>query len=189
MANTSRKGFYPVGTMNGSAWMEHVRSYPVDSSNATAIFLGDVISLEADGNVAPAAASDTVAKIGVCVGVKVSRSVAATEHPGYLPASTAGTIFVCLAFPTVIFEAQEDSVGGANAAEDVGENVDFIAGAGSTTTGLSGHELDSSTVATTAALHFKFLKLVDRPDNAIGTNAKWLVSMVESHWMATVAGI
>ena len=183
MANVDRpNGFKPVGTVSGSPWQGAVRTYPVDASNATAIFNGDAVTLETDGNVTPAAAGGVI--LGVVVGIEVDRSVAATEHPGYLPATTAGNVRVCIA-PDAIYEVQEDSVGGALDAGAVGSNIDHVAGAGSTTTGNSAHELDSSSLTAAGSAGFRIVGLVDRVDNEIGTNAKWLVRVHESHFAAT----
>lgn len=183
MANSDRpSGARPVGTISGSPWGGHVKKYPVDSSNGTAIFRGDFITLEADGNVTPAAAGGII--LGVCTGVVIDRSVAATEHPGYLPASTAGNILVAVG-PDILYEVQEDSVGSNLAATDVGTNIDLIAGAGSTTTGVSAHELDSSTATAAGTAQLRVVKLVEREDNAVGANAKWLVRVFESHWTTT----
>lgn len=191
MANVSRpNGARPVFTISGSPWMGMVRKYPVDSSNATAIFRGDFITLEDDGNVAPAAAGGIL--LGVCVGVEVNRAVAATEHPGYLPASTAGNLLVCVG-PDVIYEIQEDNTGGPMVATNVGSVGDMVAGAGSTTTGNSGHLLDSSGViaadATPGSAQLLVVKLADRIDNEIGNNAKWFVRINESAFALGQAGL
>lgn len=191
MANADRpSGLRPVTTISGGPWMGHVRSFPVDSSNGTAIYRGDAIKLEDDGNVAPATAGDLL--LGVCVGVEVDRTVAATEHPGYLPASTAGTVMVAVG-PDVIYEIQEDSVGGAMVATNVGSNGDIAVTAGSTVTGNSKMELDSSDViskdSSAATAQLLVLGLVDRPDNAIGTEAKWLVRINESVFLHGSAGL
>lgn len=191
MANVDRpRGAIPVGTLNGSPWQGSVREYPVDSSNATAIFQGDFITLEDDGNVAPAAAGGVL--LGVCVGIRPSLSVTQTIHPGYLPASTAGYVLVCTA-PEAIYEIQEDSVGGAMVATNVGSMGDIVAGTGSTTTGVSAHELDSSDViakdASAASAQLQVLALVDRVDNEIGTNAKWHVVINEHAFNPRTTGL
>lgn len=191
MANVSRpNGARPVFTISGSPWMGMVRKYPVDSSNGTAIFRGDFITLEDDGNVAPAAAGGIL--LGVCVGVEVSRTVPATEHPGYLPASTAGNILVCVG-PDVIYEVQEDGAGGAMVAGNVGSTGNMVAGAGSTTTGNSGHLLDSSDViandASPTSAQLLVFKLSDRIDNEIGLSAKWFVRISESAFALGQAGL
>jgi hypothetical protein len=191
MANVSRpNGATPVSTISGNAWGNSVRRYYVDSSNATAIFKGDFITLEDDGNVTPAAAGGLI--LGVCTGIDVDRAVAATEHPGYLPASTAGYISVCVG-PDTIYEIQEDGVGGAMVATNVGSNGDMVAGTGSTTTGRSGHLLDSSDViakdASAASAQLLVLGLAPRVDNEIGTSAKWLVRINESAFAYGAVGL
>lgn len=191
MANVSRvRGAVPVSTLSGGPWASHVRSYPVDSSNATAIFRGDFITLEDDGNCAPAVAGGIL--LGVCVGVKVDRTVAATEHPGYLPASTAGNILVCVG-PDVLYMLQEDNTGGPMVATNVGSTGDMVAGAGSTTTGVSGHLLDSSDViakdASPGSAQLLVVALSPKVDNAVGNDAKWIVRINESAFALGQSGL
>jgi hypothetical protein len=183
MANVDRpRGAILVGTLSGAPATGKIRAFSVDASNGTAIFPGDFVKLEDDGNVAPAAATNAI--LGVCTGVKVDRSVAATEHPGYLPASTAGTVFVCVD-KDAIYEIQED--GNATAAV-VGTNADIVAGTGSTTTGMSAHELDSSDAtandASAASAQLRIIGYPDREDNDItATNAKFYV-IINEHQLA-----
>lgn len=191
MANIDRpNGLRPIRMLDGSPYNAQVMSWPVDVSNATAIFKGDLVKLEDDGNVTPSGAGGAV--LGVCVGVVVARDVAETEHPGYLPASTAGDILVELG-RNVVFEVQEDSVGGAMVATNVGSNGDIAAGAGSTTTGRSAYELDSSDViakdAAAGTAQLRVLKLSSRQDNEIGTEAKWEVIINEHQFADSGAGL
>lgn len=184
MANVDRpRGAIPVGTLSGSPWQGAVKEYAVDSSNATAIFRGDFVALEADGNIAPATVGTGNAILGVCVGVEVDRAIQATEHPGYLPATTAGTVKVCVA-PDALYEVQEDGDMGVAAK---GSNVAFVAGSGSTVTGVSAHELNSSSV-TAATEQLRVVELVEREDNEAGTNAKWIVTINE-HTFKEAAGV
>lgn len=183
MANVdSPFGFKPVGTLDGSAWDATIEKLPVDSSNATAIFINDMIMREADGNVAPATAGNTQL-LGSMVGKDVDPDALTTLH---LAATTAGSIYVVTG-PNTIYEVQEDSDASNLALTDVGANADLIAGSGSTDTALSGHELDSSSVVGTTA-QFRILGLVDRADNEVGANAKWLV-VINEHAYKTTAGV
>jgi hypothetical protein len=77
--------------------------------------------------------------------------------------------------PNLIYEVQEDAVGGALAAVDVGLNADFIFGTGDSYTHFSAAQLDTSTKATTATLQMRIVGFVPRADNAISANAKVLV--------------
>jgi hypothetical protein len=91
--------------------------------------------------------------------------------------------------PDALFEAQENSGGTAFTVNDVGLNCNFIVAAGSTVTGLSGVELDTSTEATTNTLDLKIVGLARRQDNAIGANAKWLVRINRHQYANQVAGV
>lgn len=191
MANTDRpNGFRPVRMLSGAPWNGQVEEYNVDSSNTPAIFVGDAVVMEADGNLGAATTSSVI--YGVCVGVKVNRDVAATEHPGYLPVSTQGTIQIVIG-RDVVFEVQEDSAGNDITAAMVGANGPLVATAGSTTTGRSAMELDSSVVSTNngsaATDQFRIIRLVSRVDNALGTNAKWEVVINEHQLADSTAGV
>mgnify|MGYP000311167172 CR=1 FL=1 len=59
---------------------------------------------------------------------------------------------------------------------------------GSTITGLSGAQLDTSTKATTNTLNLRIHGFVQRADNEIGANAKVLVS-INLHPFANTTGI
>lgn len=188
MANVDRpRGARPVNK-DGSAYNGSLRKMQVDASNATAIFRGDFVVQEADGNITPATAGATNTIVGVVVAPVVNRAVAATEHPGYLPASTAGYVLVAPA-DACYFAIQEDSVGSTLAATERGARINFIAGTGSTTTGQSAHELDSSTVGQDATYQLSLIDVVDAPDNAVGANAEWIVKVNLDQEGRATAGI
>lgn len=182
MANTnSAFGLIPRRYRNGSPWMGAARLYYVPATDATAIFIGDpvVIAGDGDANGVPTCTRATAAGAGrvtgVCVGLRPGGNNTLVP-PRYRAASTAEYILVA-DDPKLLFEIQEDSVGGALAATNIGQNADLIAGAGSTTTGQSGWMLDSSTAAVTATLQLRIVELQNRADNVIGNYAKWLVAI------------
>lgn len=206
MANTNAAfGLKPVGHLLGLNWEEKIRWYVHAAADSVAIYLGDVVSLtgtsDATGvyqTVAQSAAGDTTI-VGVAVGFR-------TDVPMYAPAALAGsnsiprdmnyaaastlTYVAVVDDPFVIYEAQEDSVGAALAAADVGENCDIVVGAGSTTTGLSGMQIDSST-HTSSTANLRILSLADPAaygGNAIGTNAKWKV-LINEHVYKSTTGV
>jgi hypothetical protein len=120
--------------------------------------------------------------------VVVNRSVAATEHPGYLPALTAGNILVSEG-SDYLYELEEDAGGTALTTAIIGSNGDVLATAGNTTLGTSGHELDRST-ATTAdgspgTAQLRIVDFVNRVDNAAGDYAKWIVRLNENVYTET----
>lgn len=65
----------------------------------------------------------------------------------------------------------------------------MVVAAGSNTTGFSATELDSSTAAVTATLDCQIMRLADREDNEIGTNAKWLVKLNNHQFVDGTTGI
>lgn len=190
MANTDRpSGARPVRYLGGAPYNGACTPYPVDSSNATAIFVGDFIIREADGNVAPYTGSSGGDLLGVCVAVGPnSTTYMDPDNPSrrYLPASTAGTVLVA-DDPYIVFEVQEDDGGTALVAGDAGANCDVLATAGSTTTGQSAHEIDRSTIVTSTA-QLRLIRLVDRQDNAHGDYAKWEV-LINEHVYRNTAGV
>lgn len=184
-----------VGTLSGAPVTGAQRKMPVDSANGTAIFVGDAVTLEDDGNMAPAAAGGLI--YGFCTAVVVDRAVAATEHPGYLPASTAGNILV-LPANNAIISIKEDAVGGYMVAGNVGSVGDIVATAGSTVTGRSGHTLDSSDViakdATPGSAQLLVIALdttVDNDLSAAGASGatRWLCTVNESAFALAQSGL
>lgn len=186
MANANKpNGFTLVGTLDGSPISGGIKKYQM--TGATAIFPGDAVKLDdATGFCAPAAAGDQL--LGVAVSVKVDRSIASTEHPGYASASSAAYIEVAVG-PNYLYEIMEDSVGGAMVYANIGSNGDLVAGSGSTTLGNSGYMLDSSDViandASPTSAQLRVVGLVDRIDNAVGNYARWIVKINEDHFTNT----
>jgi len=180
MANSNAPtGLTPRRYRNGSPWMGAARLYYHPATDSTALFIGDpvIIAGSADADGVPTATRATAASAGRITGVVVGFQPDATLNAaGYGAASTAFYVLVA-DDPALLFEIQEDSVGGALAATSVGLNADLIAASGSTTTKASGFMLDSSTAATTATLQLRIVELQRRADNEIGTNAKWLVAI------------
>jgi hypothetical protein len=182
MANVNApKGFVPVRHTDGSPWNGQLESFLVPSTDATAIFVGDLVKIAGSAGAAGTVVSgmncegmQTVALatagttgqdlVGVVRGFLVDPTALQNKHRA---ASTA-RIALVVTDPTVVFEAQEDAVGSNIAAADIGLNVPYTTTAGSSTTGVSAMEIDSSAVATTATLPLKILGLTQKVNNAFG---------------------
>lgn len=192
MANADRpNGAIPVRTMSGSPYSGTLALYEVDSS-ASNIFPGDFVILEADGKANVAGATSTEI-LGACVGVLpwmpnkvsgISGHNISTDNINlmlkYHETGAAGYVLVAVG-PDVVYEMQEDGVTTDLAVTDIGSNVDIVATAGSTSTGLSLQEINSDSVITATA-QLRLLGLVDRPDNELGDWARWEVRINESHF-------
>lgn len=190
MANVNRvNGFRPVKHTNGAAWNGKVNLYYIPSTDSTAVFVGDLVKLagsaSSDGypTVAQSAANDV--SVGVVVGFLPENVTPGgisngrtpnLDTPVYRAASTNRYVLVADS-PDLVMEVQEDGVGGALAVTNIGQNIQAVVGAGSTTTGASGMQADSSTAATTSTHELRLIGFVNRPDNEIGNaNAKVLVA-------------
>ena len=187
-------GLKPVKHMTGTPWNGMANVYYVPATDSTAIFKGDAVksagAADATGKyptVAQAAAGDAVR--GVVIGFgEFPQQMINPSNPDrtHRPASTAMYVLV-VDDPTVVFEIQEDSVGAALAAVDVGLSADLVVGAGVAITGKSGMELDSSSKVATAAT-CKILRVVNREDNELGNQCKWEVLIAE-HEMKLATGV
>ena len=190
MANTDRpRGAIPVRYLGGAPYNGAANPYSVDSSNGTAIFVGDYMIREDDGNVAPYTGSSGGNLLGVCVAVGTDETLYLDPDNlsrRYLPASTAGTVLVADE-PDVVFVVQEDNDGTALTAAEAGTNCDVLATAGNTTTGQSAHEIDRSTTTTSAA-QLRLIRLLNRDDNEHGDFAKWEV-MINEHVYRSTSGV
>ena len=131
----------------------------VDSSNATAVFNGDMIMAENDGNVAPATAGSLLL-LGAAEGKTAAAGTALALNKRLLAASTAGTIMVHCD-PNQRYLVQFGN--SAPTQTILFNNADHVATAGSATTGLSQHVLNTSTGTGTAG--FKLLDFLVADDN------------------------
>ena len=170
MANVNKPfGAKPIRKLDGSPYNGLLRKGIVNVDNATAIFRGDWIAPEATAGgrgIIPLAAGGVVNVLGVARYFEYlvdSKWVVRN----YIPVTTAGYVYYAPAENT-IFEMQEDGLVSSIQAADLMQMYDIIAGAGSTTTGLSGHVIDSSSKVVTK-LPFIVLRAVPAPDNAIST--------------------
>lgn len=187
MANTSSIfGARWIGTLQGNATSGQVRSYVVPATDNTAIFMGDFVTHQGTAAVddegvyypvvAQSAASNKVT--GFVVGVKASRTY---ENQIYRSAATLRTLYV-VDDPYALFEIQCNAT---LTAEHIGLNANIIVGSGSTTTGISGMQLDVSTILNTATLPLRIVGIVPRVDNELGAYTKAICMMNYTTWKDT----
>jgi len=183
MASVSRiNGFRPVKTINGGPYNGQANLYFVPSSDSTVIMVGDAVKLAGDARAATGAptvtrAGATDAPVGIVVGILFTGVGDLTNMPPvndlntpvYRRASTDRYLLVC-DDPSVVYEVQYagTSVAAATITANVGQNGQFTTTAGSTASGSSGMQLDSSGLATTATLPLKIVGFPNRPDNIPG---------------------
>lgn len=190
MANANAPmGLIPRMHRNGTPYSGSTRVYYVPASDANAIGIGDPVVVTGAGDsvtgvpvVTLATAGATNYITGVMVGVSAASLTSQSLLP-YRPASTAMFIEVC-DDPDVVFEIQSN---GTLASGDMSANADLASGSLNTASGLSGWVLDESTVGTGATKQLKIMRIVRRPDNALGTNGKVEV-MINLHTQRYTTG-
>lgn len=174
MANPNAAfGFRPVRHANGAPFSTPPQLMYLAAGEANNIFIGDLVKLAGDADalygvatVTKVAAGNT--PVGVVVGFDaVLGGLTPNLNITYRPASTAQYVYV-VTDPSLVFEVQTS---GSLTSVDVGLNADLtVATAGSTTTGVSGMQLDATTKATTNTLGFHIIGKSTLPNNAFGTN-------------------
>ena len=169
MANVDAAfGAKPVRHLTGGTIRANEWKIIGDGTSSTAIFTGDFVKLLGTGYIDAAAAGNRM--LGVFAGCKYTDSSGDIIFKRYYPASTTTlgsgdiTAFV-YDDPNIVFAVQSS---GSTVFADIGNLGNHVAGAGSTTTGGSAHEIDGTTGTGTAGL--RILGLYNEPKNAYGTN-------------------
>ena len=192
MANTDApRGAVPIKHLDGSPYNGAFSEYKIANAYNTTIYFGDFVKMTATGYVELAAAGNTI--LGVFQGCDYTDANGKPTYSPYWPASTStfnseGAKARVIDAPDVIFEMQMDSDSATPSQADIGTNADFIAThTGSTITGLSKEEVDTST-CTTATANLRVLRFVPKPNNEVGDFAKVEV-LINEHFYKTTTGI
>ena len=177
MRPVAKVGSAPGGTTGTT-------KYSIGDNQATAIFTGDPVKPKADGTIEVATTSDAL--LGVFMGCFYTDPT--TKKPtfrNHFPASLSpGDAIAFVADdPDQLFIAQQDSDSSNIVAADLNLNANMIFGAGNTTTGNSGVEIDSSSKNTTATHQVRLIDFYDVPSNDATANNSILVVKINNHKM------
>ncbi len=189
MANVNSKfGARITGVQQMAQYTGAIHPYTVLASDVTALFLGDFVkhtgtaAIGTDNKdhpvVTQAEASDVL--VGIVVGFLVTGD---NLNRIYRPASELATVLVC-DDPYVSFEIQAS---GSLVADNIGENAEIKVSAGDIYTGLSGMELDTTTLTASSA-QLRVLDLSVAEDNEFGEYAK-VRCMINEHLYKQTAGV
>ena len=140
--------------------IKRARLYDIDAT--TTMFINDLLNMESNGYPDQAAATETTL-IGAVQNYRAS-------------SATAGTVLV-YDDPGQLFLAQADG-SDFSGITVVGNNCDITVGTGSSTTGLSAMEIDSSEV-TAGAAQIHLVRKVPTTDNAWGANVDMICTIAE----------
>lgn len=183
MANANKPfGLRPLGNLSATGGQKQY-GYEIADNQAGAIFQGDLVTLK-DGYIIKFAPATHTAAVGVFNGCfyidpTTKKPTWKNYYPGSINITEGKIVADVLDDPSQLFiiQCDEDAV-----QSDFGKNADVTASTtGSTDTGLSNMTLDSSTIATTAALNLKLVGKWDVPSNELATNYTVVVVKINEH--------
>jgi hypothetical protein len=162
MANQDTpRGAYPVYSLTGANDLGRTIKMYVKASQT--IYNGDIVSVDATGTVVASSVDDGVIVAGVASEYKVGNASGTTEIAIY----PAHWYAFCI---------QADS-GSTPAATDRWATANHVAGSGSATTKMSGHELDSSDIGT--GIQMRIIDKLNVSGNAWGEHVDLVVVLNE----------
>ncbi len=175
-------GMRHVGRIGGPA-TNGQNTYRIAANYGTAIFKGDMVAQVTGGGVEVHADGGTVPIVGVFNGCRYTDPTTGKEtFSNYYPASTNASDIEAFVIddPMAIFEIQADA---AFPVADLFGNFDIVyTSSGSTTTGISGAELDVTTGATTAGLPLKAIDISKNVDNDdVSSDATNVLVVIQNH--------
>ncbi len=154
-------GFRPTRHLTGGEI--RTEEYTIAANHGTSIFTGQVVEAVAGGGIEQAAAGDTQ-QLGVFGGCFYTDPTSSKPtYSAFYPASTNASDIVAYVYadPHIVFEAQHDGTGTAAMNHSA---FDFTGTSGSTTSGLSSSEIDTSTSGTSGG--FKQIGISKDPENS-----------------------
>ena len=186
MANVDKAfGLKPLGNLSATGAQKQY-GYEIADSQSGAIFQGDLVTI-VNGYVVKFLPATHAAALGVFNGCNyvdptTGKPIFSNYYPGTVNITQGIISADVLDDPSQLFiiQADEDIV-----QADIGKNADIVGTGGSTTTGVSTMELDSSTIADTAALNLKIVGLYSVPGNALGDFAVVVVKINEHLYGST----
>ena len=180
-------GFRPVRSLVGG--QIRTEEYKIAANYNTAIYTGQTVEAVAAGGIEAAAAGDTQ-QSGIFGGVSYTDPT--TSKPtwsAYYPASTNASDLKASVYadPYIVFEVQHDATGTAAMNNS---DFDFVGTGGSTTSGQSTQELDTSESGTSGG--FKQIGISEDPDNQDTSSANcnaYVVFNTGEHIMKLTTGV
>ena len=136
-------GMVPVNLLGGQVYAGQTREIPIGQNETTAIFFGDVVTLNSAGNVTKVTTTATATTIGVFLGCtyidpNTSQPVYKQYYPGAI--NVAGMQAYVQDDPDQLYKVAVVSTGttiGNLTRAAVGKNVSLVQNSGSTTNGNS----------------------------------------------------
>lgn len=195
MTNTvnAPNGFQPVGSLAGGPFIMSTRTFTIASGYGTAIFVGEPVRINSDGNIVPVGTSDTSPILGIFQGCKYFVNGTQNTTPvGYWPAgqtydTATGCVANVLCDPNVIYSVQ---YAGTPTLPMVGSNATYTSESGNVFTGNSTIALTGAPTTGNATYPFKIIGLDSNPINAFGTAYSNVLVLVNNNQLGNItAGV
>ena len=182
-------GMRPIGRIGGTPYTGGTSRYRIAANYGTSIFQGDMVAQVTGGTVEVHADGGTVPIVGVFNGCQFTDPTTGEQKfQNFYPASTNASDIIAFIIddPMVIFEIQ------CNAAFPIADlfgNFDIVyTSAGSTTTGISGAELNVADGGTGTTLSVKAIDISEDPENSDVSSDATNVKVVIQHHIFGVKG-
>ena len=163
-------GLIPINLIGGQVFAGATRSIPIGSGEATAIFFGDVVNLNSDGNITKLGTTDSGSTVGVFLGCNYVDPTFGLTFRQYYPGGLTNSTIVAYVQddPDALFKAAVCDTGTTTISflnrTDVNRNAALVQNTGSTTTGNSAVAINDAT-NTTTTLPVRIIDVV--PETAI----------------------
>jgi hypothetical protein len=182
MANVDKAyGLRPMGNLSATGAQKQY-GYLIADNQSGAIYQGDLVTLSG-GYIVRYNSTLHTAAVGVFNGCNYvdptsGKPTWSNYYPGSVNITTGQITADVLDDPNQLFsiQADEDVV-----QADFGLNANIAYAAGSNVSGVSGTELDSSTIANSAGLVLKLVGVVASPDNTLGQNHVDVIVKINTH--------
>jgi hypothetical protein len=197
MANINKAfGLRPLGKVGSNYNSDGNTQYSIASGTTDAIFQGDTVTF----NVSAGASTGFIIKatpgaaniLGVFIGCEYTDpTTSKTTFKNYYPGAIAASDIVAFIVddPYAQFLVQASGVAGVTA---IGRNADLVQTvAGNTSSGVSGLELSTGTLAAASALNVKVVGVTADPSNSdlTAAYADLIVTINEHLYKAPTAGV
>jgi hypothetical protein len=176
-------GLKPVRMVGGAPYTGGQSRYRIAANYDTNIFQGDMVAQVTGGGIALHADGGTIPIVGVFNGVQYTDPTTKEQvYKNYYPADTNASDLIAFVIddPMVVFEIQAAI---AYPVADLFGNHDIVyTTSGSTTTGISGAELQVTDGGTATTLPLKAIDISEDPTNSdVATAHTNVLVVIENH--------
>jgi hypothetical protein len=148
-------GLRPINLIGGQVFAGSTREIPIGTGETTAIFYGDVVNLNGDGNITKVATTDSGSFVGVFLGCSFVDPTYGLTFRQYYPGGLSNSTLLAYVLddPDALFQAAVCATGTTTISylnrTDVNRNAALVQNSGNTNTGNSRVAINNATNTTT----------------------------------------